>query len=306
MKEPSGNWLERIRERVEAESPPWLLAPISSLYSWLHPCRKKFLALPLRNSWVLITSEFRVLLAKEKRVAPVHLSELYSEYCGGEFGVESGDIVLDVGAHAGLFTLPASKKAERVVAIEPCPLNLAYLKHNVSGLRNVTVVEKALWRRGGRMRLFFGLGSFEPSLRAGEKEQPFPSLRWCWVEAETLDGLVSELGLERVDFLKMDVEGAELDVLSGGKRTLGITRKVAVAAYHLRGGRQTWPEVERILRKHGFETQVTEKRIVRGWRPSNPSLELKGSNDIKNSSPKGLDGIRTRDKPQPQLYGLPA
>ncbi len=86
------------------------------------------------------------------------------------------------------------------------------------------------------------------------------------METETLDGLVSRLGLERVDFLKMDVEGAELDVLSRGKKTLGITRKVAVAAYHLREGRQTWPEVEKILRKHGFETQVTEKRIVRGWR----------------------------------------
>jgi len=128
------------------------------------------------------------------------------------------------------------------------------------------VVEGALWKRKGRMRLFLGPSSLQHSLITGRGEHLGKAEGYCWVETETLDGLVSRLGLERIDFLKMDVEGAELEILRAGRKALGIIRKIAVAAYHLRGGKQTWPEVKRILEKHGFETQVTEKHIVRGWR----------------------------------------
>ncbi len=273
MKECSRSRLEGTKKKVVVGSPPWLLAPVFSLYSWLHPLKQGFLAIPLSSAYLVVTGGSRILVPLGRANVPGDFAEVCSEYWDRHFCVERGDVVLDVGAWVGDFTIPAAKRAGRggkVIAVEPHPGNLSFLKYNLEHnvkLENVKVIEKALWRRKGRMKLFLGQGfsSSEHSLRAGEGEQLSEASTYVWVETETLDGLVSRLGLERVDFLKMDVEGAELDVLSRGKRTLEITRKVAVAAYHLREGRQTWPEVERILRKHGFETQVTERRIVRGW-----------------------------------------
>jgi hypothetical protein len=67
---------------------------------------------------------------------------------------------------------------------------------------------------------------------------------WVWVRTETLDGLVFKLGALEGG-LKMNVKGEEVEVLREGKRTLGITRKIAVAAYHRWKGEQTWPRVRR-------------------------------------------------------------
>jgi len=116
------------------------------------------------------------------------------------------------------------------------------------------------------MRLFLGPSSLQHSLIAGKGAHLAKAKSWVWVRTETLDGLVSRLGLRRVDFLKMDVEGAEVEILRRGKRTLGITRKIAVAAYHSWRGEQTWPRVREMLEGAGFSTEVTEKGIVRGWR----------------------------------------
>jgi len=83
------------------------------------------------------------------------------------------------------------------------------------------------------MGLFLGPPSVQHSLIASEPTWRVKS--WVWVRTETLDGLVSKLGLRRVD-LKMDVEGAEVEILRKGKRTLGIIRKIAVAPITVGGG----------------------------------------------------------------------
>jgi len=178
--------------------------------------------------------------------------------------VEKGDTVLDVGAWVGGFAVPAAFVAERVIAVESRPLNLLYLRRNVAGLGNVEVVEEALWRRKGRVRFFLGPSSLEHSLIVGKGAHLAEGKSWVWVKTETLDDLVSRLGLQRVDFLKMDVEGAEVEILRKGRKTLERTRKIAVAAYHRWKGGQTWPIVREMLEEAGFSTEVTEKGVVRG------------------------------------------
>jgi hypothetical protein len=84
------------------------------------------------------------------------------------------------------------------------------------------------------------------------------------VEVTTIDRICGELGLKGVDFMMMDIEGAELMALRGARRT----RKVVVGAYHRVGGKPTWPRVKRFLKKMGFRTVVTEDGLVHAWKES--------------------------------------
>ena len=169
------------------------------------------------------------------------------------FEVEPGGTVLDVGAYMGWFTVPAAKRAGKqgfIVAVEPEPENLAFLRVNVSKLGNVQIVEKCAWKGRQRMKLYIGPTYLMHSLVLPYKGD------YIWVQSDTLDNIISGLGIDKVDFIKIDVEGAELEVLEGAERVLKNAKKVAAAAYHVRKGKQTWPEVRRILEQKGFKERI--------------------------------------------------
>lgn len=138
--------------------------------------------------------------------------------------VGKGDVFIDVGANIGLFTLKAAPRAARVVAVEPGKEAGAQLDANIAlnGFANVARVHKALSDKPGRAALFHNPLGNDPQAfslisdgSASETET---------VELTTLDLLVRELGLPRVDCIKIDVEGAEGMVIAGAGETL--------AAYH--------------------------------------------------------------------------
>ena len=132
-----------------------------------------------------------------------------------------GDVFVDVGANIGLFTLKAARFASRVVAAEPGAAAGRQLADNLAlnGFRNVTIVPKAISDTEGKAALFHNPLGDDPQAfslindgTSSESEE---------VEITTLDRLVTEFGLERVDCLKIDVEGAEDRVIKGAAGTLG-------------------------------------------------------------------------------------
>lgn len=140
-----------------------------------------------------------------------------------------GMTVVDVGAHVGYYTALAAERvgpAGRVIAIDPSPYVLARLRRMVasSGLRHVAVLPVALSDAEGEALLHLGLGArnHAPTLVAHGHTQTTP------VKTRTLDALATELGLEQVDLLKLDVEGWEPQVLRGAARLLEAGRVGAV------------------------------------------------------------------------------
>ena len=75
------------------------------------------------------------------------------------------------------------------------------------------------------------------------------------VETDTLDNLLLRFGIQKVDFLKIDVEGSEIEVLKGSVHTLEITEKIVVET-HIRDGRKTSYEVQQLLKSCGFRTKL--------------------------------------------------
>lgn len=136
-------------------------------------------------------------------------------------------VFIDVGANQGEFTLVAAKRARqgRVVAVEPVPALREDLAVNLrlNGFDHVTVVPVALADRPGTLTLFADHRTVE-----GFRNEGTASL-WAGggrrevvgeVEVDTLDRLVAKLALDRVDLVKIDVEGGELAVLRGGRESL--------------------------------------------------------------------------------------
>lgn len=144
-----------------------------------------------------------------------------------------GMTVLDAGAHHGLYTLLASKCVGRrghVIAVEPSPRERKRLRRHLrmNFCRNVSVQECALGDARGGAELFLvdGPEDWCNSLRAPQTNARTRKVR---VRVERIDDVLEQLGSPRVDFMKVDVEGAELSVLEGASRTLVASRPVILA-----------------------------------------------------------------------------
>jgi FkbM family methyltransferase len=143
----------------------------------------------------------------------------------------SGGTFLDVGAHAGYFSLIASHRvgsAGRVYAIEPNPRTFATLRHHLASNRvtNVDALMCGLADRPGSITLH------APPSRLDYNATVLPRADWTAVDvcARTLDDCIREWGVDRIDLMKIDVEGAEPLVLAGGADSLakGVVRHAMI------------------------------------------------------------------------------
>ncbi len=154
---------------------------------------------------------------------------------------KEGDIVVDVGAHIGRYTLIAARRGAKVIAIEPEPSNFSLLKENVELNRfsNVIAYQCAMSNTSGRRTLFLGdngpgdtaTSSLDSSMMRERSGRTI--LRWTkQVECLTLDNLMESLHLSHVNWLKVDVEFHEIPVLEGGEFTLRSTENLIIEVTH--------------------------------------------------------------------------
>jgi FkbM family methyltransferase len=169
-------------------------------------------------------------------------------YGAGDQGVRSGDVVLDCGAHVGVFTRTAiAAGAKLVVAVEPSPRNLECLRRNMApeiAAGRVVVIAEGVWDQTGTLPLHMDPhNSAGNSLLGGEKPRPIN----IDVPLTTIDLLAQRLRLERVDFIKMDIEGAEQNALKGARVTISAYRpRMAICTYHTATDAEQVPILARI------------------------------------------------------------
>jgi FkbM family methyltransferase len=147
--------------------------------------------------------------------------------------VGPGEVLVDVGAHIGRYTLRAATSASLVVAIEPDPENFVALANNVGMNRfeNVLLIHQAMSDHAGvqRLHLAGGQNRGTSSLEAGWKMNgEVGSRRAVEVKCNTIDDALRSLKLDRIDWLKVDVEGHEEQVLEGARETLSRTRRLVL------------------------------------------------------------------------------
>ncbi len=156
-------------------------------------------------------------------------------YYQTEVHVRRGDVVIDCGAHIGGFTRTAlGLGASLVVAIEPEPANIRAFRKNLAqelADGRVRLVDKGIFDKPGKLVLHLSESGDAHSVV--EQRKGPGSVE---IEVVTLDSLVDSLKLQRVDFVKMDIEGAETGALRGARRLLKRFKpRLALSAYHEKG-----------------------------------------------------------------------
>lgn len=171
-----------------------------------------------------------------------------------------GDTVVDIGAYVGMFTVKAALEVGekgKVIAIEPSSQNLSYLSENTVLLPNVKVISMA----AGSSKRFGSLTITEasPCHTILYKENSYTER----VEVDTLDNILQTRNIDKVDFIKIDAEGSELDILQGATKTLLNNKlKLAIAAYHnLPNGVYELPHLKKYLVDMGFKVTIIKEYI---------------------------------------------
>lgn len=143
-----------------------------------------------------------------------------------QFRPKTGDIVIDVGAAFGFYTIMAAKKVGqqgRVVAIEAQPDSFEMLNKNIklNRLANIATLNYAVYSKRTTLKLYGSYSIIQE--RAGQSLQSYIE-----VSADTLDNLLRQMGIDEVNWIKVDVEGAELEVLKGAVGILSRSRDIAL------------------------------------------------------------------------------
>lgn len=185
-----------------------------------------------------------------------------------------GDLVFDLGANIGLVAYALARQvgpAGRVVSFEPDPGSLDYLRRNVSrhALDQVTIEPLAIAPVAGRLE-FFAEGTITSGLASARKDslmtQSMGSV--ITIDAITLSDAVERHGMPA--WIKMDIEGAEIDVIDGSRDLLASAYPhMVIDTSHWVGGDTTARRVEDLLRDIGYSVTTEEpggSQLTWAWR----------------------------------------
>ena len=218
---------------------------------------------PIKNS-------LRYFLAFN-RFVPSFISDLspvkgYEKY----YQLKRGDVVVDAGAYPGDYAIFAGKRVGdngKVICFEPDPKNRKVLEKNILAekLKNIIVIPKGLWNENAVLK--FSKEDFKSSLeKEGEIE----------IEVVRLDDELKKLNIGRVNVLKMDIEGAEIQAMEGCEKILKENKvNVAIASYHVVNGKKTSYFLENFLSKLGYtvKTNFPKHLTTYAWK------NIRGEND---------------------------
>lgn len=204
------------------------------------------------DGWVHRFDDRYLVELRPRRRAPELSDAWVSHYCGHLYAPRPGDTVLDVGAGYGWEMLYFARQVGatgRVVAIEAHPGLARMLKRTVelNDLKQVTALNCAVADRAQTLFIEDDLaGHIGNAVSRGSGKEKLE------VEAQPLDQLCRELDIGTIDFLKMNIEGAERYAIEGMSEAVKRTRVVAISCHDFKANRT------------GNEFFRT-KEIVEGW-----------------------------------------
>lgn len=193
----------------------------------------------------------------------VFISETYNP---DNMRILPGDVVIDVGANIGVFSLYASKMgARKIYSIEPLPESRLIISCNfrINNFPEPTIIAKALSDKEGSDKLYLGdIDSHSLLFDHNHKEQLHEYVK---VRTETLRNIIQKYKITKVDFLKIDCEGSEGQIISSLPRNLwNIINKVAIE-YHNPVSTMSHTEIAKYLKGVGYQIKIKQNDSMFGY-----------------------------------------
>ena len=193
----------------------------------------------------------------------------------GAWRIEPGMTVLDVGGCYGEFALYAAKcvgPSGRVIMLEPDADNIEVARRNFQlngNPPNLEIVNAGLWNEPGTLRFNTGHGPMTSVAGVGEA---LSGARTVAIPVESLSSLARRCNVDRIDFVKMDIEGAEMEVISAaGALPEKFKPRYAIASYHVVNGKKTADLLPTAFEKIGYESRTGNERHLTTWSwPASP------------------------------------
>lgn len=178
------------------------------------------------------------------------------------YKVKANDVVLDAGANCGHLSIFFSKlvgKGGIVYAFEPDKFNTERIEKNrqLNGdlFENIKIEELLLWNEN-KLVDFYEAGT------VGSSAIWIPDVDKCvQKEAIRIDDWVMRNNIKKLDFIKMDIEGAEIEALDGCVETIEkLKPNFAIASYHIVDGEATYVKVEEFFKKRNYPYKTVRFR----------------------------------------------
>lgn len=181
-------------------------------------------------------------------------------YTPAGFGISPDDVVLDIGANVGIFSAYASALAKngKVYSLEPDPINFSRLQETlaVNGMKNASVFNCAMSAASGTAVFFQTAGN----RTLGSLSGAFGGSGQISVKTVSLEDFIAQESIKKIDFLKIDCEGAEYDIFkSCPDKVLRIIRRISME-YHPSSGSFGLEDLVRQLEGNGFKVEVVPGR----------------------------------------------
>jgi FkbM family methyltransferase len=194
------------------------------------------------------------------------------------FTPKRGDIVVDIGAHIGHYTIIASKRVGangKVVAIEASPSNFEILNRNIklNQLANIINLNHVVYSKETKLKLYLpGEESGHTIYNTVISDRARNEDKFVEVNANTLDYLLQSKGIkqEQINWIKIDVEGAEFEVLKGAANILSNSKDIAILIeiHNLRDSTNLYRPIVEFLNLYNFKIEFEkshhggEKHII--------------------------------------------
>lgn len=174
------------------------------------------------------------------------------------FKIKEGDIVVDIGANIGIFSILASQRAKKVYSFEPVLENFKMLTSNVklNQKTNCILLNKAVSNTVGSRRLFLADDNFGGNSFSGDHWQVKEHSQSIEVETTNLETFIKKNKIDQIDFLKIDCEGAEYEILMNcSKSVLSKIKKISMEFHNFNGDDRVLKLID-FLKENKFEVRV--------------------------------------------------
>ena len=206
--------------------------------------------------------KIKITVDEKTNLQMVEEAWIISDYFSSGFRIQESDIIIDIGAHIGTFTMYAAKLANKgkVYSFEPCLENFLLLERNckLNDVKNVTLSQYGIYGKKGTAKLFLDEKSECHNIYRKSKEV-------VSIECITLKDIFDTNKIQLCNFLKIDCEGAEYDVLFNTPADyFERIEKIALEYHDFFCDGKRWCQLVTFLGKKGFKVNIKPFSFDRG------------------------------------------